>query len=348
MSPFETPFLKMVGINGFTGENPKFEWVEDVLLDVTSLITDNPLLVGATTVNVTPGTGPNFQVGNIIKMESELAWVSAVSADALTITRGVAGTTAAQHAQGVTVEIVGIAYNENVDSPLAGTTTFTFPYNLFQIFDAAIQVSQRQQNTSLYGLRGKDYNFQVAKKFKELAVKLEKNCFLGVRAAASGGVPAMMGGLDTFVTQNVTDLASAALTEQNINDLLQTIFYKVGLENMGRTAFTGAWLKRKISSFYAPNARAERRETTGGVVVDEIDTEFGKLQVSMNIWCPTNKMYVVNRKFAKVGHYKGSAFYDELLPASGAYTKGHIYGDYTLCVKNDKAHGQLKNASIAS
>lgn len=349
MSPKKVPLLKLVGINSFVGENPKYEWVEDVLLSTSSTITDNPLTSGATTTTVAAGDGPNFQKGSLIQIDSEIMWVSADPAtDTLTIVRGVAGTTAASHTQNTVVDIIGVAYNENVDSPLAGTSQFSLPYNYFQLYDAAVQVSNRQNNTAVYGIRGRDYDFQVSKKLTELMIKLERNAFQGVRSAASGGVPPLMGGFPTFITQNVTDMASAPLTEQAINDALQTSFYKVGDDLLGRTLICGAWVKRKISSFYAPNARMQRAERTGGVVVNTIDTEFGEVDVLMNIWCPKTSAFIVNPDLLKMGHYKGGAFYDELLPASGGYVKGHIYGDYSLEMKGDKAHMLVKNISLTS
>lgn len=349
VSPKETPFLKLVGINGFVGTNPKYEWEEDALLEVASTVADNPLTAGATTLNVAAATGPNFQIGNILKIESEYLYVTAVAADALTVVRGVAGSVAASHNQGTPVDIVGIALNENTDSPAKGTTTFSFPFNYFQLFDAAFQVSDRQNNTNIYGMRTRDYDYQVGKTFKELAIKLERACFHGQRAAAAANVPQMMGGIEYFITQNVKDLAGAALSEKDLNDSLQDAFYKVGLQNLGRTIICGAWLKRKISSFYAPYAQMRRSERRGGVVVDTIETEFGDVDVlGPYIWAPKDRLYIVNLDFVSVGHYKGGAWYDEPLPANGPYKKGHVAGDYTMCVKNDKAHMLIKGVSTTS
>lgn len=350
MSPKKVPLLKLLGITGFVGENPKYEWVEDTLL-ATSTTLNGAHNNTVTTINVAAGDGANFQKGTLFRAitsggVSEYIWVSADPVtDALTVVRGVAGTTAQTFTGGETVEIIGLAYPENTDSPLAGTSQFNLPFNYFQLFDTAIQVSNRQNNTAVYGIRGRDYDFQVAKKLSELMIKLERNCFLGQRNAAAGGVPQLMGGFPTFITQNVTDLAGAALTEQSINDALQSAFYKVGDDLLGRTIICGAWAKRKISSFYAPTARMDRASRKGGVVVNTVDTEFGEVDVLMNIWCPKDQIFIINTDLLKVGHYKGGAFYDELLPASGGYVKGHLYGDYSLEMKGDKAHMLIKNVS---
>jgi hypothetical protein len=69
----------------------------------SSLVVDNPLASGGTTLNVTGGTGQYFKAGDNVWMDGEICSVSSVATDALTIVRGLFGTSAAQHAQGVTV-----------------------------------------------------------------------------------------------------------------------------------------------------------------------------------------------------------------------------------------------------
>jgi len=77
-----------------------------------SLVGDNPLAAAATTLNVTGGTGQYFKAGDMIWMDGEICQVTAVATDALTIIRGMFGTTDAQHAQNVVVykvtQIIGI------------------------------------------------------------------------------------------------------------------------------------------------------------------------------------------------------------------------------------------------
>jgi hypothetical protein len=62
-----------------------------------TLITDNPLTSGATTINVTAGTGQYFKAGDMLWAEGEMMLVSSVSTDALTVTRGQFGTSGAAH-----------------------------------------------------------------------------------------------------------------------------------------------------------------------------------------------------------------------------------------------------------
>jgi len=52
-----------------------------------------------TTINVTAGTGQYFKAGDMIRIGGEYILVNSVSTDALTVTRGILGTTAAAHNQ---------------------------------------------------------------------------------------------------------------------------------------------------------------------------------------------------------------------------------------------------------
>lgn len=68
-----------------------------------TLVVNNPLASGDTTLNVTTGEGQYFKAGDMLWIEGEILMVSSVSTDALTVTRGQFGTTAASHAQNVIV-----------------------------------------------------------------------------------------------------------------------------------------------------------------------------------------------------------------------------------------------------
>jgi len=243
MSPQEVPFLKMVGINGEAGENPKIEWLEDTLLAETSALNGAISSTTATTFAVTSGHGIHFQPFEIVKVDNEYMYVTDVTSDTLTVVRGVCGTTAATHLTLATVEIVGLANRENVDAPASGTTDMTIPYNYFQAFDVAYQISEISRNTKAYGVpQGEDAR-ELSKKFKEVTVKLERNAFLGKRAAASGSVPQTMGGLTYFFSSDYssqyysTDLNGDQLQEKHINDMLQDRFYAD--RRLGRLSNTG-------------------------------------------------------------------------------------------------------------
>lgn len=356
MSPREVPLLKLVGINGEPGHNPKFEWMEDTLLaESAAMTTGTTDIIGSssdTYLYFAAADLINFQKGMVVKVNDELLYISS-DADTVnnkfTVVRGVGGSSAsASHADTDVVEIVGLANFEGSDTPLKATTEFTIPYNYFQAFDQSYKISYIAANTDVYGVPQGDDARELEKAFEEITIKLERTCYLGQRADydSSNVVPRLMGGFAQYLTtagtsNYATNLSSAQLTEKAINDMLQDRYYKVGAQNMGMTLICGAWNKRRINDLYAPYARMTRNERTGGVLVDTIDTDWGPVDVVMSLRCPKSKVYLVNLDYISVHPYEGLAFFDEEKASSGAYTIRQIYGVYSMSIRNPKCMGLI-------
>lgn len=377
MSPTSVPFLKLVGIDGEAGKNPKFEWLEDRLLAESSAIAGGAVTATATTLNVTAGDGIHFQPGMLIKVtdnsdttnfDAEYMYVTAVTTDALTVVRAVGllltgawttpGTTGlASLTTGDTIFIVGLANYENSNAPVKSSRDFTIPYNFFQAFDTSYQMSYIANKTQAYGVQQGEDARELEKAFKEVTVKLENAAFLGIRHdtdTSPTGAPRLMGGLDYYLDTLTLDngqynanLSGAQLTEKDLNDMLQNRFYEVGPENMGKTIICGAWNKRRINDMFAPYASTTRNERTGGVLVDTLDTDWGPIDVLMSFRCPRNKIYLVNLDFIKIHPYDGLAFFDEEKASSGAYRVHQIYGVYTMSFRNVRAMGLIKGTATS-
>ncbi len=69
--------------------------------DSGDTVQDNPLSASAATLNVSDGS--NFAVGHTLLVESEQLYVTAILTNALTVRRGVNGSTAASHAQSTAI-----------------------------------------------------------------------------------------------------------------------------------------------------------------------------------------------------------------------------------------------------
>ncbi len=378
MSPEEIPLLKLIGIDGEVGTNPKKEWLEDVLLAETTALADT----GGTTVVssatntalvVTAGEGFNLQVGMLVKVTLatdasifEYMYIRAnVSADKWTVIRGVLysnagtvltdGTGYGSFLTGNVVDVVGLANTDNTDAPAMGTTDLTIQSNFYQSFDQYYQLSDMATNTAIYGVPEGDESREFDKAMKQIMVKLDKTAFQGVRtdqATVNGQtVPRLMGGLDFYLNNAMSGtsylayhatLANAQLTEKDLNDMLQDRYYTVGAENMGKTVILGAWNKRRVNDMFAPYARTTRNERVGGVVVDTVETDFGLIDVLSSLRCPKSSVYLVNLDFLSIHPYKGLAFFDQELARNGAYTKRQIFGVYSMVVRNAKAQGCIR------
>lgn len=360
VSPRDVPLLKVVvGLAEANGKAPridtlgtpcisvKYEWLEDQLSPTSDALAAAVSDTGGTSWTATDGT--KFRKGHVVQADDELVWIGAVAGATLTVVRGFGGTTAALHSSGATLDIVGIAMLEGDDAPAARTTSTANPFNFTQIFEVPIHVTGTMAAIRQHGIDD-EYKYQMGKAFTDATILLERAIFQGKRSANAGSSSAAraMGGFPQFITGNITNLAGAALAENDIDDLLASIFADVGRVQMPQDLFVGSWVKRKISSFYAPNARMERGERIGGVVVDRIETEFGDVNVHLGLYCPAGKLYAVNLDNLEIGPLRGRGFFEEKLSKTGDAIKGHIVGEYVLCLKNDNSHGAITNISLVS
>jgi len=352
VSPDAVPLTKLIGLNSI--KNPPvfsttYEWLEDALAPMSAVLDDTGIAnTTATQFGLaTTADSKYFRVGHIIKIEDELLWVSASDyAGTLTVSRGFGSTTAAAHTtDDLTVDIVGIAMIEGADASTGFKMDVTTGYNYTQVIQDTVQVTGTQAKMKQYGIKG-EMPYQITKKFKELAVALEKNLFHGYRASGSSTTARAFGGLLQFITNNVTSCSSAALTEKNIMDTLQMCFVDVGQEYMPDTIVCSGWAKRKIASFYAPYARMDRQERVGGVVVDQIDTDFGRLDVLLDVWCKDSDMWLLSTKLLGIGPMR--PFEEQELSKSGDYEKRQIVGEYTFKCSSNDAHGRVYGFSTSS
>jgi len=350
VSPDEVPLTKLLGINSIKDppvQSTTYEWLEEELAPTSTTLNGAIADTTTTTCAVYTGAGNSIRVGTLLAIGDELVRVSGVSTDTLTISRGWASTTAATALDGAAVKIAGFALIEGADAVASFTMDVGTGYNYTQIFQDTVQVTGTQGAMKQYG-KANEFSHQMGRKFTEQAILLELALFLSRRSARSSGVPGTFGGLKTFITNNITDLSSAAITEKNVMDTLQSIFDDVGSAHRANLIVCNGWVKRKITSFYAPYARQDRAERAGGVVVDVLDTEFGKIDIMLNTRCPASWVWFLNTKMIQIGPMQGRAFFKQDLAIAGDYRKSQIVGEYTVKVLNDRCHGLLYNASTST
>lgn len=368
IDPMDVPVLKYFGIgdSGAGGmskvsqfriqnwPSTRVEWLEDTMAPLTTTITASMAATNATaTLAIVAGNANYLRPGHVIKIDDERLLVRIVSSDSATVTRMWGGTatnvnTSASHAASAVVEIVGNARDEGDESDADFTTQVAAPYNYTQIFQAEVKVSRTQNKISQFGISA-EYDYHVQKRFKEQVRLLEKTLFDGARNAGTNQTasntldPRAMGGFRTFITDNTASLSSGPLTQKDLEDQIMACWSDGGNPDL---IICNGWVKRKISSFYAPYVRTVRTEATGGVTIDQVETEFGTLNILMSRWCPSSQLYVVSSEYVGILPY--DEFFDEPLAKTGDYERGQVVGEYTLVVKNDKAHARIMSISTTS
>jgi len=344
LDPSDAPLIERLG--GLDGAAGKFrfvnkgtnpQWMEDSLSPLTSTLNNAATIAsGDTTIKV---TDPNmFQEGHVIKVDSELMWISAVAGatSIITVTRNYGGTQAT-HNSIAAVEIIGMARLEGDDSDDIGFTDISVNSNYTQIFHKEIKVTETMQVIDQYGI-GDPFDYQAKKAVPELMRLIEKAMVYGVRGAGTASTPRSMGGLDTFITDNIVDYG-AALQQSNFEAAVQSAYEDGGV---------GPWVAacsptniKTIKDFYDSSnfLRVSTEEKRVGMVIEEILTPFGSVELLLDRWMIDSKLPLVNPDNAGIMTLR--PFTQEELAKTGDARKGEVVGEFTLCVKQDKSHALL-------
>jgi hypothetical protein len=359
LEPDETPFTSSVS----TGKAVNQKKVEFGI----GFLSPHQVTLGATlasgtgtmTLTLLAGDGAKVQPTDLLRITSttgtEHLWVrSFASADVLNVERAMGNTTGLQHTlqtPAQTIEILGPAAQENADSPLAPITKGAVEYNVPQLFDYAVQVSNREDATP-------DYEFDGASRYDEFlsrimtsaSIDFEKTAIMGRRGVedsfvvgSTGGKPTLMGGLD-FFTDRTYDLAGAALTEANLRQVQRDLWTAVG-SNAADSILVSGFMREAISSLWNANRYADVKDETTTLVWNSVKTEYGVLRFVTSRYIFAGAAFFVNLPDIQIRPYKGGEWADVQLPVNGPYKKGRFTGDYTMLFKKNAARAKIVNAS---
>jgi len=350
IDPADAPFVEAMG--GLDGGAKKFrfvnfphtkvEWIED---------TREPLAVGlntamsnsVTTSVLLAADANKVQVGQILLFAdgAEQMWVSAVASDGVTLTvsRGYGGTTATAQVvnNNTAIEILGIARLEGAESHGLGYTVRSTNYNHTQIMQREVKVSRSQNQISQYGIR-EEFDYQSNKAIPHLMRLIEKGVYKGTRSAGSSAAPRSFGGLGTFVTNNAINSGSAAVTQAKFENALKAAYLDGGKPSK---AFVSPTNMQVIKNFYdsANFLRVDTKEKTVGMTIEKIITPYGTVDLIMDRWAPDSTIYILDPEH--VGFITYYPFTSEPLAKTGDYQRGEVVGEFTLCVRMDKAHAVI-------
>ena len=369
------PFLKVVSPSLNNLPVPctevKYEWLEDELPITSSkggatagtasrVTPTGSITTAATTFYVNYGEGEYFLTGYILQIGDEQVVITTkgTAADVVTVTRAYGGTTAATHAAGVTVEVVGRVHNEGGDATGDSYVVPTMPYNSTQIFQFEFDLTSTEQGIVRYGNVNR-LEYLENKTLSHLMKLVERQLIYGRRvvrtttsaiAATVGSFGGLMDSTAAYIyASNRNDLSSAAIDRDDVLDLLQEIFALVGPEYMPTHLMCNAWVKRKLNAMFEPYVRTDRMDKQGVYLVESILTDYGVIDLLLNHQCPAARAFFVHAPFVAVGPLSGSQFKTvKLAQTTGLADKWQLWGEYTAMIKNPKCHGEIYGISTSS
>ena len=347
IDPSDAPMVEALG--GLDGASSKFrflnepstkvEWLEDTLISLTGTLNGS---ITSTATTITMTDGDNYQEGHIIEIDSERMWVSAVNnaTEVLTVTRAYEGSSAS-HADTATVTIVGMARLEGANSDDIAFTDRTVGSNFTQILHQEVKVSRSQRQISQYGISD-EMAYQGDKVIPSLMRLLERHFYTStVAKAGSATTPRQMGGYQAFITDN--KISGASLAQSQFENAVKAAYSDGG---------SGPWTAglapdnlQKVKNFYDSSnfLRVDRTEQTVGMVIERVLTPYGTVDLLLDRWAKNAQIPLVDPKHA--GFLTYYPFTQEMLAKDGDYDKSEVVGEFTLCVRQDKAHALLTSVT---
>jgi hypothetical protein len=356
ISPHETPLLDALGDPMREATGTHHEWLEDELLPNKDAIND------ATWTNPTSDTtfdvdnGGRFQVGDQIQAEGseELMLVTAVSTNTLTVVRGYAGTTAEDLGNDQVINILGNAALEGAEKPDARFTSRARRSNYTQIFTATVEVSGSDMAASQLGLAD-EMDYQKQERLRELIRDLENTVINGGLLTSSpqgsGTVRRTMNGIIQHLSTNVFHTGDSGfpagndLDEAKVNYILRKIW-----ENSSGNVdliVVGGFQKRKINAFCSDSRSYGATDTTFTDMVSIYESDFGICRIVTTRWLPQDAALFLDSSRIGVLPLSGRSFHFKPLASAGDYDCGELIGEYTLELKNEAAHGLIRNLTTS-
>ena len=198
-------------------------------------------------------------------------------------------------------------------------------------------------------LPAEEMAWQIAQQLKQIARDVEKTFITGTYNNPRDNQSARRTrGLLEAITTNVatTDRTAQNLDRDTVLDLMQMAWDNGGLqESETRTVLVNSTLKRALTRAFITDAKyQEQTRNVGGVDLQTIETDFGRLNIMLDRYMPQDKLIVASLEqlspcFMDIPN-KGH-FFAEPLAKTGASDKVQLYGEIGLEYGNERTHAVL-------
>lgn len=336
-------FLKRLGMSGFTVNNTKTEWTEVELAPRSEIVSLN---TSATTLTV--GDAYQYQVNDLLKIEDEILRVTAIaSGTTLTVVRGYGDTSdPGSNYTSVTMRNLGSADPENSEAPASITDAPSKLYNYVQTFTRAVELSNDE--IARASTEGNPLTGNIKRRYIELVRQLSTSIFYQQRYEDTSNKLRSMGGLDFFLSTNVTDV-SGALTIAAIDAEIKAIVDAGGTPSV---IVVNTTQKQKLDALDADLVRTGKKDAgskTGGnprVMTWQSGILDYELDIVVDHSINQDELWILSEDMIEVGYLSGNgvngAFSIEDATTPGQDGKHKVIrGKYTMRVMQEKAHAKL-------
>jgi len=349
-SPYDVTTILRLGLDNaakfqlINWPNRVYEWLQDAYPARSDVTAATNITNSTTTTTIAVTSGAKFQVGDVVQLDDELVWVSGISTNTLTVVRGFGGTTQATHESTGTAYIRFTARLEGAASSASPSEEVSSVTNATQIFHKEVNLSRNAQDIPQYGMSDPwAYKQNIA--MDMLMEELDRMPFYGMRAAGSASTARAAGGFRQFITTNVTDLNSVALTRAAIDTQLDNAYAQGGRPNI---LFSGSYVKRKMNSFYEGFVRTERADAVGGILIDRLQHPILNYELDLIVDrnCASTDLWGIDDRYA--GYLQYQPFMFEPLAKTGDADYGQVIGEYGFVLAAEKRHFRIQEISLTA
>jgi len=329
ISPYETPLLDALGDPLRETTSTHHEWLEDNLLPNKGRI-DEPGITNPLEKEILVVDGNVFRVGDQLQVKGsdELMLVTTIhDKDGLTVERGYAGTKPEPLKDGQIINILGNPEIKNRFTERIHCSNYT------QKFTATVKVRTSDIAASQLGLVRKllrDLENAVINETPDPRALENSPLYKGTWERKIRGI------IPTLKT-NIVDANNDDLSEKLINSILKQLW-----ENSNGNIdliVVGGIQSRKLKNCVPKSLIGQSRT---------YESDYGICQIIACRRMPQDAAVFLDSSRISVLPLAGRSFHFKPLASSGDYECGELSGEYTLELKNEAAHGLIKNLSIKS
>lgn len=347
-----SPMLAILPI-GEDITNRTHNWVEDVAYTFSTALSA-AASAGATTWNVTAGTGNYFTVGDLVLASSEVVRVTAISTDALTVDRAEQGTSAAAQTTTTTLYIIGNSQVEGATTPTGTYTTRVQQTNYAQIFNTPVKITGT--DAAVAGPGGDEWEYQKRRQLLLHYAKIDKAIAENKGSGTGSATTARyMKGLKGFLSSYTYAITSSTIggttTSTAISKAKLDTFLRLRATQGGKNwiAFCGLTAYGAIQDMFAANDQAPVSQNgqasgTFGFVFSSYLCAWGVVTFVMDRNIQTGDAYFVEASDPRLTgailrFVNGRRGKFEELAKTGDSMNGHYISEVTLELRNAACHG---------
>ncbi len=310
--------------------DPEFRWFEKEQVSRQDAI-NYATGYASTITEVAVDDGTKFRIGDVVRNVSspEQARVLGVSSNTLTVARGWGSTTATAWSDDDVLVIIGNAQKEGDDFGTPLTSQKSKKTNYTQIFREPISQTGTASSTETYG--GPDDMVNLRKEHLDIHMKdIERGFLFGepkedTSTAGTDEPIRSTGGLEYWLTTNVTAEGNGTLTEAEFEAWVATAFQNGGEKKFGLlsnliASAVNSWAKAKLNMY--------PKDKTYGIGV------MGYLSVHGEI------NFVLERILAENAVWNGMAFAVDIERIVYRYLAGNGRPRDTKLLKDRQGNGE--------